>query len=202
MMKTTGVTVPPISRKEAGGQTFLGLSGALHAGSPIRKGMNDDAITVRFTVTTETVIGLLNDALAMEVLDILRYKRQYFTTNGIGARRVKRTLLQYVSEAQTQADHLATRIVQMGGQAVLSLERLLNRSYAEHVEGDSLQEMITVDLLAERSAIETFREMIVFLGTEDPTTGHVLERILVQKEAHAKDLASLVRELASHRGGT
>lgn len=90
-----------------------------------------------------------------KLIDILRYKRQYFVTTGISARRVTTTLLQYVSEAQAQADHLAKRIVQIGGQVVLSLERLLNRSYVGHVEGDSLAGMITVNLLAERSAIET-----------------------------------------------
>lgn len=157
------------------------------------QGVEDGAMTVRDHVNTETVISLLNEALATEVICILRYKRHYFMTAGISARRVKAKFLQHVVEERAHADQLAERIVQLGGQPVLSPERLLSRSHAEHVEGDSLVEMITADLLAERIAIENYRTMIASIGDDDPRTRQVLEQILAQEEAHAENWASLLR---------
>jgi bacterioferritin len=145
----------------------------------------------------ETVIGLLNTALATAIICILRHKHHYFMTSRISARRVKATLLQHVTEEQAHADQLAERIDQLGGQALLPFERLQSRSSAEQVEGNSLAEMIRADLLAERSAIHNYRAMIASIGADDPTTRQVLGRILVQEEAHAENLASLLRDWAS-----
>ena len=142
----------------------------------------------------ETVIRLLNEALATEVICIRRYKRHYFRTAGVSGWRVKAKFLRYVAEEQVHADLLAERIVQLGGKPDLSPERLLIRSHAEHVEGDSLAEMITADLVAERISIDSYRAMIASIGDDDPTTRQVLERILAQEEAHAENLASLVRD--------
>ena len=142
---------------------------------------------------TEAVIKVLNEALAAEVICILRYKRHYFMTAGIRARCVKEKFLQHVTEERAHADQLAERIVQLGGKPELSPEQLLSRSQAEHVEGDSLAEMITADLLAEQISIDSYRAMIASIGVEDPTTRQVLERILAQEEAHAENLASLLR---------
>lgn len=158
------------------------------------QGVEDGAMTVRDQVNTDTVIRLLNEALATEIICILRYKRHYFTTAGISARRVKAKFLQHVTEEQAHADQLAECIVQLGGEPVLPFERLLNRSYAEHVEGDSLAEMITTDLLAERISIDSYRTMIASISDDDPRTRQVLERILAQEEAHAENLASLLRD--------
>jgi bacterioferritin len=142
----------------------------------------------------ETVIRLLNEALATEVICILRYKRHYFMTVGMSTRPVKATFLQYVAEEQAHADQLVERIVQLGSKPDLSHERLLSRSHAEHVEGDSLAEMIAADLVAERTSIASYRAMIASIGDDDPTTCEVLKRILAQEEAHAESLASLVRD--------
>jgi bacterioferritin len=142
----------------------------------------------------ETVIRLLNEALATEVICILRYKRHYFMTAGVSGGRVKAKFLQYVAEEQGHADLLAERIVQLGGKPDLPPERLLIRSHAEHVEGDSLVEMITADLVAERISIDSYRAMIASIGDDDPTTRQIVERILAQEEAHAENLAGLVRD--------
>lgn len=139
----------------------------------------------------ETVVRLLNEALATEVICILHYKRHYFMTAGISARPLKAKFLQYMTEEQAHADQLAERITQLGGKPDLSPERLLNRSQAEHVEGDSLAEMITADLIAERISIDSYRAMIASIGGDDPTTCQVVERILAQEEARAENLASL-----------
>lgn len=169
------------------------LPNALQSSSPIRQRVTVGTTTRGDTASRKTTIGLLSDALAAEVICILRYKRQYFMTAGISTRRVKTKFLQHVAEEQVHAAQLADRIVQLGGKAMLSLERLLNRSDAEHTEGDSLEEMITADLLAERRAIHNYRKMIATLGADDPTTKRILESILAQEETHAENLASLLR---------
>lgn len=142
----------------------------------------------------ETVIRLLNEALAGEVICILRYKRHYFRTAGFSARRVKAKFLQHVAEERAHADQLAERIVQLGGELNLSPECLLNRDQAEHVAEDSLVEMITVDLLAERISIDSYRAMIASIGSDDPTTRQVLEQIVAQEEAYAENLVRLLRD--------
>ena len=158
------------------------------------QGVEDGAMTLRAHVNTETVIRVLNEALATEVICILRYKRHYFMTAGISARRAKAKFLQHVAEERSHADLLAERIVQLGGEPELSLERLLIRSHAEQIEGESLVEMIMADLLDERIAIASYRDMIASIGDDDPTTRQVLTRILAQEEAHAEGLAGLLRE--------
>jgi bacterioferritin len=140
-----------------------------------------------------TVIRLLNDALATEVICILRYKRHYFMAAGISFCRAKAKFLQHVAEEQAHADQLAERIVQLGGELDLPAAQLLNRNHAEHVEGDSVKEMITADLIAERIAIDSYRDMIASIGADDSTTRQVIERILAQEEKHAEALADLLR---------
>lgn len=154
----------------------------------------DMAMTLGCKSNAETVVMLLNEALTTEVICILRYKRHYFMTAGVSGRRVKAKFLQHVAEEQAHADQLTERITQLGGKPDLSPERLLNRSHAEHVEGDSLVEMITADLVAERISIDSYRAMIASIGADDPTTCQVLKRILAQEEAHAENLASLLRD--------
>ena len=158
------------------------------------QGIEGGAMTLGCKANAEAVIRLLNEALATEVICILRYKRHYFMTAGTSSRHVKAKFLQHVSEERAHADQLAERIVQLGGQPELSPERLLSRNHAEHVEGDSLTEMIAADLLAERISIDSYRTMIAAIGDDDPTTRRVLERILVQEEAHVENLATLLRD--------
>ena len=150
-------------------------------------------MTLGCKANAETVIRLLNEALATEIISIVRYKRHYFMTAGIRSRHVKAKFLQHMTEERAHADQLVECIVQMGSEPDLSPERLLSRSHAEHVEGDSLTEMITADLLAERISIDSYRAMIVALGADDPTTRQVLEQILAQEETHAENLAGLLR---------
>mgnify|MGYP001569935949 CR=1 FL=1 len=159
-----------------------------------RKWNGERARTLGCKSNAETVVRLLNEALDAEVICVLRYKRHYFMTAGGSARHVKAEFLQHVTEKRAHADQLAERIVQLGGKLELSHERLLSRSHAEHVEGDSLAEMITADLVAERISIDSYRAMIASIGDDDPTTRQVLERILAQEEAHAENLAGLARD--------
>jgi bacterioferritin len=157
-------------------------------------GIEGVTLTSGGKVKVETVLTLLNDALATEVLCILRYKRHYFMTAGIRARRAKATFLQHVTEERVHADQLAERIVQLGGKVELSPEQLLILNHTGHIEGESLTEMVAADLLDERIAIASYRDMITTIGPDDPTTQQVLERILEQEEVHAESLARLLRE--------
>ena len=115
-------------------------------------------------------------------------------TAGISARHVKARFLQHVTEERAHADQLVERIVQLGGKPELASGRLLARSHAEHIEGDSLREMIRADLLTERAVIESYRDMISSIGPDDPMTQQVLVRILTQEEAHAENFASLLAD--------
>ncbi|MBK9949378.1 MAG: bacterioferritin [Nitrospira sp.] len=148
-------------------------------------------------LNTEVVIRLLNEALGMAVISILRYKRRYFMTAEIRPRWVETMLLQHVADVQAYADQLAERIKQLGGQALLPFERLLNRSHAEQVEVNSLAEMIMADLFSEQGAIHNYRKLIASIGNDDQRTRQVLERILAQEEAHAESLAGLLRDRPS-----
>ena len=129
-----------------------------------------------------------------KIVCVLRYKRHYFMATGISSLSVKGEFLQHATEEQTHADRIAQRIVQLGGGPDLSPEGLLSRSHSEYVEGESLTDMIKEALIAERIAIDSDREMIVYVGHDDPTTRRLLEEILANEEEHAEDLASLLKE--------
>jgi len=187
------------SRKEGIAKEALGLTDVKTLRDRAREGIEDGAMTSGYKAKAETVIKLLNDALATEIVCVLRYKRHYFMATGISSLSVKGEFLQHAIEEQAHADKLAERIVQLGGEPNLSPDGLLNRSHSEYVEGASLAEMITEDLIAERIAIDSYRELITYVGTDDPTTRTLLEWILAQEEEHAEDLASLLKELGQHR---
>lgn len=131
---------------------------------------------------------ILNEALATEIVCVLRYKRHYYMASGINAQSVAQEFLQHATEEQMHADQIAQRIVQLGGAPNFSPEGLLTRSHSEYVEGESLIEMIKEDLVAERVAIDSYREMIGYLANDDPTTRRMLEGILAMEEEHADDL--------------
>jgi bacterioferritin len=143
------------------------------------------------------VIRLLNEALATESVCVLRYKRHYFMASGINAQSVAQEFLQHATEEQLHADQIAQRIVQLGGAPNFSPEGLHTRSHSEYVEGTSLVDMIQENLVAERIAIDSYREMIHYFGNEDPTTRRLMEGILATEEEHADDLVSLLEELGS-----
>ena len=191
-----GTTALRTPRKEEIIQEAIGLTDVKTLRARAREGIEDGAMTPGYKAKADMVIKLLNEALATEIVCVLRYKRHYFMASGISSLSVKGEFLQHATEEQAHADQLAVRIVQLGGEPNLSPEGILSRSHSEYVEGDSLVEMITEDLIAERIAIDSYREMIAYVGTDDPTTRTVLEGILAQEEEHAEDLASLLKELS------
>jgi bacterioferritin len=160
-----------------------------------RKHIERGAITEGYRANRDTVVKILNEALATEIVCVLRYKRHYFMASGIHAQSVAQEFLQHATEEQQHADQIAQRIVQLGGAPNFSPEGLLTRSHAEYVEGTTLRNMIEEDLVAERIAIDSYREMVAYLGNDDPTTRRMLEGILAMEEEHADDLVSLLEEL-------
>ena len=163
-----------------------------------REHIAEGAVTPGYHADREVVLKLLNEALATEIICTLRYKRHYYMAKGTHAESVASEFLQHAQEEQQHADQLAERITQLGGAPDFSPEGLTTRSHAEYVEGDSLEDMIKEDLVAERIAIDSYREMVSYLGQDDPTSRRLLEEILAKEEEHADDLASLLEGMASH----
>jgi bacterioferritin len=163
-----------------------------------REHIAEGAVTPGYHADREVVLKLLNEALATEIICTLRYKRHYYMAKGIHAESVASEFLEHAQEEQQHADQLAERITQLGGAPDFSPEGLATRSHAEYVEGDSLEDMIKEDLVAERIAIDSYREMVNYLGQDDPTSRRLLEEILAKEEEHADDLASLLEGMASH----
>ena len=162
-----------------------------------RKHIEQGAITEGYKADRETVIKILNEALATEIVCVLRYKRHHFMATGINAEAAAAEFLEHANEEQMHADQIAQRIVQLGGAPNFSPDGLTSRSHAEYVEGENLIEMIKEDLIAERIAIDSYREMIDYLGTDDPTTRRMLEEILATEEEHADDLAGMLEDMNS-----
>jgi bacterioferritin len=162
-----------------------------------RQHIGQGAVTSGYRAHRETVIRLLNEALATEIVCVLRYKRHYFMASGINAQSVAQEFLQHANEEQMHADQIAQRIVQLGGAPNFSPEGLMTRSHSEYIEGTTLLDMITEDLVAERIAIDSYRDMVNYFGNDDPTTRRLMEGILAMEEEHADDLVSLLEELGS-----
>jgi len=160
-----------------------------------RKHIEQGAVTEGYSADRETVIKVLNEALATEIVCVLRYRRHYFMASGIHAEGVAAEFLQHSNDEQGHADLIAQRIVQLGGAPNFSPEGLLTRSHAEYVEGETLSDMIKEDLVAERIAIDSYRDIIRYLGNDDPTTRRMMETILAVEEEHADDLVNLLDEL-------
>jgi len=160
-----------------------------------RKHMDAGAVTANYGADPAVVVKVLNEALATEIVCVLRYKRHYFTASGINAQAVAAEFLQHANEEQQHADQIAARIVQLNGEPNLNPEGLTSRSHAEYVEGEDLIDMIKEDLVAERIAIDSYREMINYIGDKDTTTKRMLEGILAMEEEHADDLVGLLEEM-------
>ena len=160
-----------------------------------RQHIDEGAVTSGYAADRPTVIRLLNEALATELVCVLRYKRHYFMADGIHAAAVQAEFLEHANQEMGHADTIAARIVQLRGEPDFSPAGLAERSHAEYVEGDTLEEMIKEDLVAERVAIESYREMVAYVGDSDPTTKRILEQILAVEEEHADDLVSLLERL-------
>jgi len=162
-----------------------------------RQHIEQGAVTPGYRADRDTVIRLLPEALATEIICVLRYKRHYFMASGINAQSVAQEFLQHATEEQMHADQIAQRIVQLGGAPNFSPEGLSTRSHSEYIEGESLTDMIKEDLVAERIAIDSYREMIQYFGNEDPTTRRLMETILAVEEEHAEDLVTLLEKIGS-----
>lgn len=160
-----------------------------------RQHIENGAVTDGYTADRETVVKLLNEALATEIVCVLRYKRHYFMATGIHAEGVAAEFLEHANDEQGHADQIAQRIVQLQGEPNFNPEGLLTRSHAEYVEGTTLTDMIKEDLVAERIAIDSYREMISYFGSDDPTSRRMLEGILAVEEEHADDLVSLLEKM-------
>ena len=160
-----------------------------------RQHIEEGAVTDGYRGDRETVIKLLNEALATEIVCVLRYKRHYFMAQGIHADPIAAEFLTHANEEQGHADQIAARIIQLGGAPNFSPEGLLTRSHSEYVEGTTLLDMIKEDLVAERVAIDSYTEMIRYVGENDITTRRMLETILAVEEEHADDLASFLADM-------
>ena len=157
-----------------------------------RQQMQAGAVTQNYGADPKVVIELLNAALATEIVCVLRYKRHYFMAQGIASESVKTEFAEHATQEQEHADRIAERIVQLGGEPDLNPDTLTKRSHSEYQEGTSLVDMLREDLVAERVAIESYREMIDWLHGKDSTTKRMLEEILAMEEEHAEDINSLL----------
>jgi len=160
-----------------------------------RQHIENGAVTEGYRADRETAVKILNEALATEIVCVLRYKRHYFMASGIHAEGVAAEFLQHANDEQGHADQIAQRIVQLQGEPNFNPEGLLMRSHAEYVEGSSLTDMIKEDLVAERIAIDSYRDMINYFGNDDPTSRRLMESILAVEEEHADDLVSLLEKM-------
>ena len=163
--------------------------------SRARQNVENGAVTEGYDADREEIIRLLNASLATELVCVLRYKRHYFMASGIKAAVAAQEFLEHATQEAEHADKLAERIVQLGGEPEFNPDLLSKNSHAQYVAGKDLKEMVYEDLVAERIAIDSYREMIQFIGDQDSTTRRILEDILAQEEEHADDMADILKDL-------
>lgn len=157
-----------------------------------RKEIQEGAVTQDYSLDKDTVIRVLNEALATELVCVLRYRFHYYMATGIHKDGAATEFLEHANEEQQHADMIAARIKQLGGKPEMNPAVIAKTSHSEYVEGTSLEDMLREDLVAERIAIQTYREMIQFFAEKDPTTRRMLETILAVEEEHADDIADLL----------
>ena len=157
-----------------------------------RANIMEGAVTKSYPEDRETIIEQLNKALATEIVCVLHYMRHYYTATGLVSEPVKQHFMEHAREEQEHAGQLAERIMQLGGEPDLNPATLTERSHAEYQEGKTLKDMVTEDLIAERIAVESYRELIEYLGDRDPTTRRIVEHILAQEEEHADEFHDLL----------
>lgn len=168
------------------------LTDTLTLRSQARKNIEQGAVTPSYAADRNEVIQLLNEALATELVCVLRYRRHYFMARGINSKNIAEEFLQHANEELAHADMLAARIVQLGGEPDFCPDNLSRNSHAEYITGNTLVDMIAEDLVAERIAVDSYREFIQYLGDKDPTTSKILKDILETEEEHADELADLL----------
>ena len=179
--------------KQAHGTPFVSDVAALRRRA--REHIEQGALTATYNLDAEQVCKVLNDALATEIVCVLRYRRHYYMASGIHSESVKAEFLEHADEEQEHADRIAERIVQLGGEPDLNPDGLLSRSHSEYVEGKTLRDMLREDLVAERIAIDSYREIVQWLEGKDSTTRRIMEEILAKEEEHAEDLSSLLANI-------
>ncbi|SFI04343.1 ferritin-like domain-containing protein [Modicisalibacter xianhensis] len=160
-----------------------------------RQHIENGAVTEGYRADRENVIRLLNEALATEIVCTLRYKRHQYMASGLSASVAADEFQEHAEQEQQHADWLAERIVQLGGEPNFSPEGLQTRAHAEYVAGETLRDMIKEDLIAERIAIDSYREIAAYFGEQDPTSRRIMEDILAQEEEHADDMQGLLEGL-------
>jgi bacterioferritin len=160
-----------------------------------RYGMEQGPVTEAYGKETSYVTDVLNDVLASELVCVLRYKRHYYTAQGVHGPTVAAEFLEHANDEQRHTDQVAERIVQLGGEPDFDPAVLLQRSHSQYVAGGTLREMVQEDLIGERIVISTYAEIIRWLGDADPTTRRLMERLLTEEESHADDLRSLMQQL-------
>jgi bacterioferritin len=164
-----------------------------------RRDIDAGAVTAGYQVDRGEVLALLNQALATELVCMLRYRRHHFMARGIHAGAIAGEFLVHAQQEQDHADRIAARIVQLGGEPDFAPDTLLARSHAEYVAADTLVDMVREDLIAERIAIDSYREMAQYVGDRDSTTRRMLEEILAVEEEHADELADLLAGLPAEQ---
>jgi bacterioferritin len=161
-----------------------------------RQHMEEGAVTGGYKADRKRVIEVLNEVLATEIVCVLRYKRHQFSATGIHSDAVKTEFSQHAAEEQQHADWVAERINQLGGAPNFNPDGLAGRSHSEYAEGSDLESMIREDLVAERIAVESYSDIVRWLGNDDPTTRKLIEDILKTEEEHADDMANLLTKVA------
>jgi bacterioferritin len=161
-----------------------------------RQHIEDGAVTDSYKGDRKTVLRILNEALATEIVCVLRYKRHHYMAKGIHSQAVAEEFLEHAAEEQEHADLIAERITQLDGEPNFNPDGLLTRSHSEYVEGESLIDMIREDLVAERIAVESYSEIIRYLADNDPTSRRLMESILAKEEEHAEEMKTLLDQIA------
>lgn len=159
-----------------------------------KRSLDDGAVTPSYGPWRDDIVQLLNGALATELVCVLRYKRHYFTAHGMNSPAVADEFLEHANAEAGHADRIAERIVQLGGEPDFSPDTLLARSHADYDASTDLRAMLRANLVAERVAVETYRQMINLIGDKDPTTRRLIEEVLQDEEEHAEDLKDLLDE--------
>jgi bacterioferritin len=164
-----------------------------------RQHMDKGPLTPAYRGNLKTILRLLNESLATEIVCVLRYKRHFYMASGIHAQSIAAEFLQHANEEQAHADQIAARIIQLGGEPNFSPEGMTQRAHSEYVEGTDLISMIREDLVAERIAIDSYSEIIRYIGDTDPTTRRMLEGILAMEEEHAEDLSTMLEGIGHEK---
>lgn len=182
----------PKAGKTAPSADASGFTSVSTLRSNARRNIDDGAITFTYAADKAVVIEKLNECLATEWVCVLRYMRHYFTAQGMFAESIKNEFLEHAQQEQAHADRIAERIVQLGGEPDLNPDTLTRRAHAEYKEGQNLKDMVRENLIAERIAIDSYREIINYIGDKDTTTKRILMDVLAEEEEHADEFADLL----------